>query len=40
MKDYASVKNRAIYDELFGEFVNIYRNNRAMYGRLNGGNRA
>ncbi|HPA72666.1 MAG TPA: FGGY-family carbohydrate kinase [Spirochaetota bacterium] len=32
-------KNRAIYDELFGEFVNIYRNNRAMYGRLNRGNR-
>ncbi|MBP7584177.1 MAG: FGGY-family carbohydrate kinase [Spirochaetes bacterium] len=32
-------KNRKIYDELFEEFVGIYKNNRAMYGRLNGGNR-
>ncbi|MDD5711594.1 MAG: FGGY-family carbohydrate kinase [Smithellaceae bacterium] len=28
-------KNRAIYDELFGEFVKIYNNNKAMYRRLN-----
>ena len=27
--------NRKIYDELFREFVNIYRNNKAMYRRLN-----
>jgi xylulokinase len=29
--------NRSLYDELFGEFVRIYRNNRTMYHRLNGG---
>jgi len=28
--------NRKIYDELFGEFLQIYRNNKAMYRRLNG----
>ncbi|MDO8614239.1 MAG: FGGY-family carbohydrate kinase [Dehalococcoidia bacterium] len=28
--------NRGIYDELFGEFVNIYKNNKEMYARLNG----
>jgi xylulokinase len=27
--------NRTIYDELFTEFVEIYRNNRNMYQRLN-----
>ncbi|MCE5274707.1 MAG: FGGY-family carbohydrate kinase, partial [Deltaproteobacteria bacterium] len=27
--------NRKIYDELFSEFVHIYRNNHAMYRRLN-----
>jgi len=29
--------NRRIYDELFTEFVNIYRNNKKMYARLNAG---
>lgn len=28
-------ENRSIYDELFTAFVHIYRNNRAMYKRLN-----
>ena len=28
--------NRAIYDELFGEFLSIYKNNKQMYARLNG----
>lgn len=28
-------QNRAIYDELFGEYLNIYKNNRQMYARLN-----
>ena len=28
-------KNRAIYDELFGEFLNIYKKNRGIYRRLN-----
>ncbi|HEY5011759.1 MAG TPA: FGGY-family carbohydrate kinase, partial [Acidimicrobiia bacterium] len=28
--------NRAIYDELFGEFRAVYKQNRAMYRRLNG----
>jgi xylulokinase len=28
--------NRATYDELFGEFLNIYKNNKQMYARLNG----
>lgn len=28
--------NRPIYDELFAEFVEIYRNNKQMYARLNG----
>jgi len=27
--------NRAIYDELFAEFLNLYKNNKAMYARLN-----
>ena len=27
--------NRAIYDELFGEFLNLYKNNKSMYARLN-----
>jgi len=27
--------NRKIYDELFGEFVNIYKNNKGTYARLN-----
>jgi xylulokinase len=27
--------NRAIYDELFGEFLNLYKNNKSMYSRLN-----
>lgn len=27
--------NRKIYDELYGEFLRIYKNNRAMYRRLN-----
>jgi xylulokinase len=30
-----SPDNRKIYDELFREFLNIYRNNRAAYARLN-----
>lgn len=30
-----SPANRAVYDELFEEFVNIYRRNRRMYTRLN-----
>ncbi|OGO52094.1 MAG: xylulose kinase [Chloroflexi bacterium RBG_16_68_14] len=29
--------NRGIYDELFAEFVNIYKNNRKAYARLNAG---
>jgi len=28
--------NRQIYDELFGEFLEIYKRNKAMYARLNG----
>jgi len=28
-------KNRKIYDELFREFVNIYKKNKGMYARLN-----
>ena len=28
-------ENRARYDALYKEFLNIYKNNRAMYGRLN-----
>jgi xylulokinase len=28
-------QNRALYDDLFGEFINIYKNSRAMYARLN-----
>jgi xylulokinase len=27
--------NREIYDELFGEFVNIYNNNKRTFARLN-----
>jgi xylulokinase len=30
-------ENRGIYDQLFAEFVAIYKNNRAMYRRLNRG---
>jgi xylulokinase len=29
-------ENRAIYDELFTEFVNIYQNNKKAFARLNG----
>ncbi len=29
-------RNRKIYDELFNEFLSIYRNNQNMYRRLNG----
>jgi xylulokinase len=29
--------HRKIYDELFGEFLAVYENNRKMYARLNGG---
>ena len=28
--------NRQIYDELFGEFLEIYKRNKSMYARLNG----
>ena len=28
-------ENREIYDQLFGEFLNIYKNNKQMYARLN-----
>ena len=28
-------KNREIYDNIFEEFINIYENNKKMYGRLN-----
>jgi xylulokinase len=28
-------ENRAIYDELFAEFVNIYKSNKRLYARLN-----
>lgn len=28
-------QNRKIYDELFREFLNIYKSNRAIYKRLN-----
>jgi xylulokinase len=28
--------NRAVYDQLFKEFLHIYRANRRMYARLNG----
>ncbi len=28
-------QNRKIYDELFREFLNIYRSNRKIYERLN-----
>ena len=27
--------NRAVYDELFAEFLNLYKSNKAMYARLN-----
>jgi xylulokinase len=27
--------NRTLYDELFGEFLNIYERNRSIYARLN-----
>ncbi|HUT55841.1 MAG TPA: FGGY-family carbohydrate kinase [bacterium] len=29
-------KNRKLYDAMFTEFVNIYKNNKAMYRRMNG----
>ncbi len=29
--------NRKVYDELFREFLHLYRQNRAIYARLNGG---
>ncbi|MEK6575466.1 MAG: xylulose kinase, partial [Chloroflexota bacterium] len=29
--------NRKIYDELFAEFLNIYKNNQKMFARLNRG---
>ena len=32
-----NLSNRKIYDELFREFVNIYRKNKAIYRRLNHG---
>ncbi|MET0406650.1 MAG: FGGY-family carbohydrate kinase, partial [Cystobacter sp.] len=28
-------RNRALYDELFGEFINLYKNNKAIFARLN-----
>ena len=28
-------ENRKVYDELFAEFLNIYKNNKQMYARLN-----
>ncbi|ATB43623.1 xylulose kinase [Cystobacter fuscus] len=28
-------RNRALYDELFDEFLNIYKNNKAIFARLN-----
>ncbi|HSP78987.1 MAG TPA: FGGY-family carbohydrate kinase, partial [Myxococcaceae bacterium] len=28
-------RNRALYDELFGEFVNLYKSNKAIFARLN-----
>jgi xylulokinase len=28
-------ENRAVYDELFGEFLNIYKKNKAIFARLN-----
>jgi len=28
-------KNREIYDRIFEEFMNVYENNKKMYGRLN-----
>jgi xylulokinase len=28
-------KNRVLYDELFREFVNLYKNNKAIFARLN-----
>jgi xylulokinase len=28
-------KNRGLYDELFGEFVNLYKSNKAIFARLN-----
>jgi len=29
-------ENREIYDELFDEFLGIYKRNKTMYARLNG----
>ncbi len=29
------VKNRGLYDELFGEFLNLYKSNKAIFARLN-----
>ena len=28
-------RNREFYDNYFSEFLNIYRNNKTMYGRMN-----
>jgi xylulokinase len=28
-------QHRALYDELFGEFVNLYKSNKAIFARLN-----
>jgi xylulokinase len=28
-------QNRGIYDELYGEFLNIYKTNKLLYSRLN-----
>jgi xylulokinase len=28
-------RNRALYDELFGEFLNLYKSNKAIFARLN-----
>ncbi len=28
-------ENRGLYDELYKEFLNIYKNNEKMYARLN-----
>ena len=28
-------KHRGLYDELFGEFLNLYKNNKAIFARLN-----
>ena len=30
-----SIESRSIYDEIYSEFINIYRKNRGIYARLN-----